>query len=192
MRWCKNFLDANTCFEGNAMKALVIVLNLFGYGGDSINEKQILINLCKHVHKCIIITFVGVSGTFRVWKYRMGIYEEFRRRSLKNTLVLPIPLSHISILILFLSPLITFVAWFLDKIYHFELVYVRESPAAFGLLMFRSLTSKLCVKISSIREDEITRGKAVTKFIYTLTDRLTLLNAKIIGFPTPIMFKNLS
>jgi len=173
------------------MKVLAIVPNLFGYGGDSVNEKQLLINLCKYVHKCIIITFVGVSGILKVWKYRMRIHEEFEKQFLKNTLVIPIPLPYVDILILFLSPLIVFFTWFLDKFYRFELIYVRESPLAFGLLLFKSLASKLCVKIPSIREDEVIRGRTITEFTYMLADKLTLLNAKVIGVPTPTLLKKL-
>jgi FAD synthase len=48
------------------MKVLAIVQNLFGFGGDSVNEKQLLKNLCKYAYKCIIISPIQTSKIFKI------------------------------------------------------------------------------------------------------------------------------
>ncbi|MCC6056415.1 MAG: glycosyltransferase family 4 protein [Desulfurococcaceae archaeon] len=173
------------------MKVLAIVQNLFGFGGDSVNEKQLLKNLCKYAYKCIIISPIQISKIFKIRKYYTKTYEEIGKKYSKNVLIIPVPLPYVNILAIILSPLMAFIVWILDKLYHFDIVYVRDSLMAFGLSMFRSLTSKLCVKIPAIAEDEVIKGRFITRLIYTLTDRVALLNAKVIGFPTPILFKKL-
>jgi glycosyltransferase involved in cell wall biosynthesis len=173
------------------MKVLAVVHNLFGFGGDSVNEKQLLKNLCKYACKCVIISPIQILKVFKIRKYYTKTYEEIGEKYSKNVLIIPVPLPYVNILIIILSPLMAFIVWILDKLYHFDTVYVRDSLMAFGLSMFRSLTSKLCVKTPAIAEDEVIKGRFITRLIYTLTDRVALLNAKVIGFPTPLLFKKL-
>jgi len=173
------------------MKVLAIVQNLFGFGGDSVNEKQLLKNLCKYARKCVIISPIQILKVFRIREYYTKTYEEIGEKYSKNVLIIPVPLPYVNILAIILSPLMAFIVWILDKLYHFDIVYVRDSLIAFGLSMFRSLTSKLCVKIPAIAEDEVIKGRFITRLIFTFTDRVALLNAKVIGFPTPILFKKL-
>jgi len=182
-------------------RALVIIPSIFGHTGDVVNERLFLKSLCRGRY-CLVISFIGPTRFTRLKKYLDKIIKGKLSREVgaRNAVIIPMAIPHPDILVdiymLLVSILLTPFIWILDRLIQFDIIYVRTSLLAFGLLSVNSLSRKTCVKIITMREDEVVRSpakrlKRSLSLIYSLADRYALTKARIIGVPTPILLKRL-
>jgi len=170
-------------------KVLALVPNIFGYSGDTVNERQLLKSLCKG-RRCLVISLLGITKLLKLKRYLNELYEEGWPR---DALLIPMPtlLLH-DFFVLMTSILVTPILWVLDGLMHFDLIYIRHSPLALGPLSVRSLSRKACVKLPAIVEDEVMKGKRVVSLIHALTDRFALAKARTVCVPTPVLLKKIA
>lgn len=151
-------------------RLLAIIPSFFGNAGNSVNENQLIASLSGHFNQIIVICMS-----------RLGNIVPSRQNLSPNikVILLPfIPFMGIIFQVLY-SFFISILLCLVDKIFTINVIYVRGSPMAFGLMLCRSLSNKSIVKISAILEYEIKANKPslyIRKFAHFL-DRLVLSRA---------------
>ncbi|MEM2276184.1 MAG: glycosyltransferase [Nitrososphaerota archaeon] len=162
------------------MRILALIPSFFGYTGDAVNERQLLMTLARKVKKCYIITFIGFKQIFTKRRAELKIAIP------KNITLIPFLLPHAHILVTYLvmagfSCFISILALMLNALMRIDLVYIRSSPLSIGFLTFRSLARKTIVKIPAIIEDEIPNEgitKSLIEKLISFMDRLVLARAR--------------
>ena len=137
-----------------------------------------------------MISLIRLTKLPRLKRYLREVYEKGWP---KEAVVLPITMPP---LLPTLFALLTFIImapiiWIIDKLKHFDLIYVRSSLLALGILSINSLAKKTCVKLPAIAEDELLRGRKVLALVFKAADRFALARAGVVGCATPIMLKKL-
>jgi len=108
-----------------------------------------------------------------------------------NLRILPLPVPFHPIPILISSLLIAPLIWIIDKIFHLDLIYVRDSLPACGILSVKSLSRKTCVKLAAIMEEENPMWGKFLSWIYMLADKVALTRAKVIGVHSPLLLRKI-
>lgn len=158
--------------------------------GDGVNERQLINAISKRVRRVYVFAFEGVKELVKVKKRRLNLS--------RNVIHIPIPLIEIplisTMLMFFISYLLSFVLLVLNYIIKIGLIYIRYSPLSMGIVTFNPLASKVVVKIPSIIEEEIRYGSLVNRLakeFITITDKIILLRAKAIAAPSEELYREL-
>jgi len=170
------------------MKILAISY-LFDKSGASVNEKQLLIEVCRDV-TCIILSPIGISNMRKLRHVLSSTYRDFQSG---NTFILPLVFPRLFIIGVIVSMFLSPILFLLNLILKFDLIYIRDSSLVFGLLVFRSLASKAVVKIMALPEEEERRPlhRALLRVIAPVIDRFVISRSKFIATPSPLMFREL-
>jgi glycosyltransferase involved in cell wall biosynthesis len=162
---------------------------LFDRSGAGVNERQLLIELCRDV-TCIILSPIGISDMRNLRRVLSSVYRDFQSG---NIFILPLVFPRLFIIGVIVSMFLSSILFLLNLILKFDLIYIRDSSLAFGLLVFRSLASKAVIKIMALPEDEERRPlhRALLRVIAPVIDRFVISRSKFIAAPSPLMFREL-
>jgi len=170
-----------------SMKIMIAIpCSLFGESGDSINELQLIEAISRRTKKVIVFTLTDVR------KFKV------KNRLLSNVILIKLPMiRYLGIFLrIFFSFIILVVGYFLEKIYKFDLIYVRDTRLAWALMLSKELRQKSIVKIPCFFEDEIIISSSITlkilKKIFSLIDFLVLSKCKKIAIPSPLWIEALA
>jgi hypothetical protein len=150
------------------MKILVMSY-LFDKSGTGVNERQLLIELCRDI-TCIILSPIGISNMRKLRHILSSTYRDFQSG---NTFIFPLVIPRLFIIVsILLSPIL----FLLNVILKFDLIYIRSSSLAFGPLFFRSFASKAVVKVTALPEDEVREPlhRALLRVIAPVIDRFII------------------
>lgn len=171
------------------MRILALVPSFYGYTGDAVNERQLIIALARKVEKCYVITFVGFKQLFTHRR------KELKVNLPKNITVIPIPFPHLTMIItMVITPFIAAIfGLILNIVKKIDLIYIRTSFLSICFLTFQSLARKTIVKIPAIIEDEIPDGfiKFLVKNAADILDRLVLAKARKIAVNGKLMYREI-
>jgi len=170
------------------MKILAISY-LFDKSGAGVNERQLLIEVCRDV-TCIILSPIGISNVRKLRHVLSSTYRDFQS---SNAFILPLVFPRLFIIGVIVSMFLSPILFLLNLILKFDLIYIRDSSLVFGLLVFRSLASKAVVKIMALPEEEERRPlhRALLRVIAPVIDRFVISRSKFIATPSPLMFREL-
>jgi glycosyltransferase involved in cell wall biosynthesis len=170
------------------MKILAISY-LFDKSGAGVNERQLLIEVCRDV-TCIILSPIGISNVRKLRHVLCSTYRDFQS---SNAFTLPLVFPSLFIIGVIVSMFLSPILFLLNLILKFDLIYIRDSSLVFGLLVFRSLASKAVVKIMALPEEEERRPlhRALLRVIAPVIDRFVISRSKFIAAPSPLMFREL-
>ena len=164
-------------------KVIAVVPSFYGNTGDAVNERNLLLTIAEKSSSCTVISQIGIREIFIYRKYLKQL-EKFP----ENLKVIMIPCIKTSpivyiLLSIFFSYILSIILKVLNKLRYVDLIYVRGSWLAVGLLTQKDLREKVIVKIPAIFEDEIENNilKLIVKKIIGFTDRVALKNAKKIA-----------
>ncbi len=170
------------------MKILAISY-LFDKSGAGVNERQLLIELCRDI-TCIILSPIGISNMRKLRHILSSTYRDFQSG---NAFIFPLVIPRLFIIDIIVSILLSPILFLLNIILKIDLIYIRGSLLAFGPLVFRSLASKAVVKIMALPEEEERRPlhRALLRVIAPVIDRFVINRSKFIATPSPLMFREL-
>jgi glycosyltransferase involved in cell wall biosynthesis len=170
------------------MKILAISY-LFDKSGAGVNERQLLIELCRDI-TCIILSPIGISNMRKLRHILSSTYRDFQGG---NAFIFPLVIPRLFIIDIIVSILLSPILFLLNIILKIDLIYIRGSLLAFGPLVFRSLASKTVVKIMALPEEEERRPlhRALLRVIAPVIDRFVISRSKFIATPSPLMFREL-
>jgi glycosyltransferase involved in cell wall biosynthesis len=162
---------------------------LFDKSGAGVNERQLLIELCRDI-TCIILSPISISNMRKLRHILSSTYRDFQGG---NAFILPLVIPRLFIIDIIVSILFSPILFLLNIILKIDLIYIRGSLLAFGPLVFRSLASKAVVKIVALPEDEERRPlyRALLRVMAPVIDRFVISRSKFIATPSPLMFREL-
>jgi glycosyltransferase involved in cell wall biosynthesis len=168
---------------------LLAISYLFDKSGAGVNERQLLIEVCRDTI-CIILSPIGISNVRKLRHVLSSTHRDFRSG---NAFIFPLVIPHLFIIDVIISILLSPILLLLNIILKIDLIYIRGSLSAFGPLVFRSLASKAVVKIMALPEDEERRPlhRALLRVIAPVIDRFVISRSKFIAAPSPLMFREL-
>ncbi|MGC9108145.1 MAG: glycosyltransferase [Infirmifilum sp.] len=166
-------------------------ISYFGNSGDSVNERQLINELCKVLYvknriTCIVFTNILLKNLIKLDVLKRQLLEKP-----PNLIIVPIYAPNIflsSFIGLFLSLILyLYVIFSRHKVY----IYTRNSWNALGFIYFPRLRHRLIVKIGALIEDEIQPGKLKRLFIEA-SDRHILTKSQWIAVPSPLLLRELA
>lgn len=163
----------------------IVPYNLRLIAGSSINERQLLESLSKKIDRIIVFSLAPIT-TIKNKKYKLP----------SNITLINLPyLKNFGIPIMFLySFILLLVGYFLNQIYNFRMIYIRDTKLAFAFMLSKELRQKSIVKIPSIFEDEAIISpftKRILKKIFYFIDHFVLSVCGKIAIPSPLWIDKL-
>jgi glycosyltransferase involved in cell wall biosynthesis len=162
---------------------------LFDKSGAGVNERQLLIELCKGI-TCIILSPIDISNVRKLRHVLSSTYRDFQSG---NVFIFPLVIPRLFIIEIIVLILLSPILFLLNIILKFDLIYIRGTLLAFGPLVFRSLASRAVVKIMALLEDEERRPmyRVLLRVVVPVIERFIISRSRFIATPTPLMFREL-
>jgi glycosyltransferase involved in cell wall biosynthesis len=162
-------------------RILAVVPSIFGSDGSAVNERQFLRELCKG-NECFIITLIPLA----LLKELRRLIGQFRSERGNYGVVITLPVTPMWIIFsFFLGP----VLWILDRLFHFDVVYMRPSLVAPAALLSSNISRKSCIKIPAIYEDELKNKVFISSLLMQVVDRFVISRAGCLSFPSPLLLR---
>ncbi len=163
------------------LRILAVVPSIFGSDGSAVNERQFLRELCKG-NECFIITLIPLA----LLKELRRLIGQFRAERGNYDVVITLPVTPMWIIFsFFLGP----VLWILDRLFHFDVVYIRPSLVAPAALLSSNISRKSCIKIPAIYEDELKNKVFISSLLTQVVDRFVISRAGCLSFPSPLLLR---
>jgi len=166
------------------LRILAVVPSIFGSDGSVVNERQFLRELCKG-NECFIITLIP----FALFKELRRLIGEFQAEHGNYDVVIPLPVTPMPNMWIIFSFFLGPVLWILDRLAHFDVVYMRPSLVAPAALLSSNISRKSCIKIPAIYEDELRNKVFISSFLTQVADRFVISRAGCLSFPSPLLLR---
>jgi glycosyltransferase involved in cell wall biosynthesis len=165
-------------------RILAVVPSIFGSDGSAVNERQFLKELCKG-NECFIITLIP----FALLRELRRLISCLRVERENYGVVIPLPVMPIPNVMIIFSFFLGPVLWILDRLFHFDVVYMRPSLVAPAALLSSNISRKSCVKIPAIYEDELKNKVFISSLLTQVVDRFVISRAGCLSFPSPLLLR---
>lgn len=151
------------------ISVLAILPAFFGWTGNAVNERQLVLSLARRINMVYLITLVGVKQIFT--KNRKETEIELP----DNIVLIRIPFvwhsskTILAIQMLIYSLLLAIIALILTRIKHIDGLYVRDIYLAYFVVAIKQLSQRAVVKIAALWNEE---QRTTSRFLEMIGSRV--------------------